>query len=70
MAGAAALCAEGALRGGAGLVHVLTPEPVFPVVAGLIPKLWSTPAQLIPQEPSLPKRQRWPCAWPKTWTWW
>jgi yjeF C-terminal region, hydroxyethylthiazole kinase-related/yjeF N-terminal region len=38
MAGAAALCAEGALRGGAGLVHVLTPEPVFPVVAGLIPE--------------------------------
>lgn len=38
MAGAAALCAEGALRGGAGLVHVLTPEPVFPIVAGLIPE--------------------------------
>lgn len=38
MAGAAALCAEGALRAGAGLVHVLTPEPVFPVVAGLVPE--------------------------------
>lgn len=38
MAGAAALCAEGALRGGAGLVHVLTPEPIFPVVAGLLPE--------------------------------
>ncbi|MCS7240342.1 MAG: NAD(P)H-hydrate dehydratase, partial [Candidatus Bipolaricaulota bacterium] len=38
MAGAAALCAEGALRAGAGLVHVLTPEPVFPIVAGLLPE--------------------------------
>ncbi|MBC7220087.1 NAD(P)H-hydrate dehydratase [Candidatus Bipolaricaulota bacterium] len=37
MAGAAALAAEGALRAGAGLVHVLTPEPVFPIVAGLVP---------------------------------
>ncbi|MCX7750832.1 MAG: NAD(P)H-hydrate dehydratase [Candidatus Bipolaricaulota bacterium] len=38
MAGAAALAAEGALRAGAGLVHVLTPEPVFPIVAGLVPE--------------------------------
>lgn len=38
MAGAAALAAEGALRSGAGLVHVLTPEPVFSIVAGLIPE--------------------------------
>lgn len=38
MAGAAALCAEGILRAGAGLVHVFTPEPVFPVVAGLLPE--------------------------------
>ncbi len=37
MAGAAALAAEGALRAGAGLVHVLTPEPVFPIVASLVP---------------------------------
>lgn len=38
MAGAAALCAEAALRAGAGLVHVFTPEPVFPIVAGLVPE--------------------------------
>ncbi len=38
MAGAAALAAEGALRAGAGLVHVFTPEPVFPIVAGLVPE--------------------------------
>ncbi len=38
MAGAAALCAEGALRAGAGLVHVFVPEPIFPVVAGLVPE--------------------------------
>ncbi len=38
MAGAAALAASGALRAGAGLVHVLTPEPVFPIVAGLVPE--------------------------------
>jgi len=38
MAGAAALCAEGALRAGAGLVHVLCPEPVFPIVAALLPE--------------------------------
>ncbi|MBC7169780.1 NAD(P)H-hydrate dehydratase [Candidatus Bipolaricaulota bacterium] len=38
MAGAAALAAQGALRAGAGLVHVLTPEPVFPIVAGLVPE--------------------------------
>lgn len=38
MAGAVALAAEGALRAGAGLVHVLTPQPVFPIVAGLVPE--------------------------------
>jgi NAD(P)H-hydrate epimerase len=38
MAGAPALAAEGALRAGAGLVHVLCPEPVFPIVAGLVPE--------------------------------
>jgi len=36
MAGAVALAAEGALRAGAGLVHVLCPEPVFGIVAGLV----------------------------------
>ncbi len=38
MAGAVALAAGGALRAGAGLVHVLTPEPVFPIVAGFVPE--------------------------------
>lgn len=38
MAGAPALAAEGALRAGAGLVHVLVPEPVLPVVAALVPE--------------------------------
>jgi NAD(P)H-hydrate epimerase len=38
MAGAPALAAEGALRAGAGLVHVLCPELVFPIVAGLVPE--------------------------------
>ncbi|MFH1610007.1 MAG: NAD(P)H-hydrate dehydratase [Candidatus Bipolaricaulota bacterium] len=38
MAGAVALAAEGALRAGAGLVHVLCPAPVFPIVAGLVPE--------------------------------
>ncbi len=44
MAGAVALAAEAALRAGAGLVHVLTPEPVFPIVAGLIPEALVHPA--------------------------
>lgn len=38
MAGAVAFAAEGALRAGAGLVHVFCPEPVFPIVAGLVPE--------------------------------
>ncbi|QAA76707.1 MAG: NAD(P)H-hydrate epimerase [Candidatus Bipolaricaulis sibiricus] len=38
MAGAAALAAHGALRAGAGLVHVLCPEPVYPIVASLVPE--------------------------------
>src|SRR5438552_8153758 len=33
MSGAAILCGSGALRGGAGLVSVATPEPAQPVVA-------------------------------------
>ncbi|MCL1964883.1 MAG: NAD(P)H-hydrate dehydratase [Firmicutes bacterium] len=37
MAGAAALCAGGALRGGAGLVTVCCPESVLPVVQMLAP---------------------------------
>jgi NAD(P)H-hydrate epimerase len=34
MSGAAILCASAALRGGAGLVRVATPEEVLPIVAG------------------------------------
>src|SRR5437762_12359369 len=33
MSGAAVLCGSAALRGGAGLVTVATPEPVLPLVA-------------------------------------
>ena len=32
MAGAVSLAAEAALRGGAGLVHVVVPEPIYPIV--------------------------------------
>lgn len=38
MAGAVAFAAEGALRAGAGLVHIFTPQPLFPIVAGLVPE--------------------------------
>jgi NAD(P)H-hydrate epimerase len=48
MAGAAALCAEGALRAGAGLVHVYTPEPVFPVVARFLPEALVHPGPAAP----------------------
>lgn len=37
-AGAAALAAGGALRAGAGLVSVLTPAAVAPIVAGIVPE--------------------------------
>ncbi len=37
MVGAAALCAQAALRGGAGLVHVAVPEEVYPIVAAQVP---------------------------------
>ena len=37
-AGAIAMAARAALRSGAGLVSVLTPEPLVPVVAGLVPE--------------------------------
>ncbi len=36
MSGAVGLAAEGALRAGAGLVHVLCPEPVAPVIATVV----------------------------------
>ncbi len=49
MSGAAALCAEAALRAGAGLVHVLTPEPVFPIVAGLVPEALVHPGPAEPE---------------------
>ena len=43
MSGAACLAAAGALRGGAGLVRVLTPESVQPLVASSDPCLMSVP---------------------------
>lgn len=49
MAGAVALCAEGALRAGAGLVHALVPEPIFPVVAGLVPEALVHPGPADPK---------------------
>ncbi len=35
--GAAAMCARGALRGGAGLVEVFVPEEIYPLVAAIVP---------------------------------
>ncbi|MEN3010781.1 MAG: NAD(P)H-hydrate dehydratase, partial [Candidatus Bipolaricaulaceae bacterium] len=49
MAGAVALCAEGALRAGAGLVHALVPEPIFPIVAGLVPEALVHPGPADPE---------------------
>lgn len=43
MSGAAVLCGLGALRGGAGLVRVLTPEDVWPIVAAAEPCLMVCP---------------------------
>jgi NAD(P)H-hydrate epimerase len=43
--GAAVLAAEGALRAGAGLVSVLTPRSVAPVVAGCVPEAMVHPGE-------------------------
>ena len=43
MAGAAALAARGALRGGAGLVTVGAPDSVFGIIAGLVPEAMVMP---------------------------
>lgn len=43
MSGAAVLAGLGALRGGAGLVRVYTPEPVWPIIATAEPCLMVTP---------------------------
>ncbi len=37
LSGAALLCAEGALRGGAGLVNLFVPEPIYAIVATAAP---------------------------------
>ncbi|HVB08530.1 MAG TPA: NAD(P)H-hydrate dehydratase [Candidatus Acidoferrales bacterium] len=42
-AGSAALAAQGALRAGAGLVTVATPEPVLATVAGFAPEIMTEP---------------------------
>jgi NAD(P)H-hydrate epimerase len=44
-AGAAALAGWGALRSGAGLVTVATPEDALPVVASFLPELMTVPLQ-------------------------
>ncbi|MBE3590163.1 MAG: NAD(P)H-hydrate dehydratase [Firmicutes bacterium] len=44
MSGAAALAARAALRAGCGLVEVLVPEPVWPIVAALVPEALVHPA--------------------------
>jgi hydroxyethylthiazole kinase-like uncharacterized protein yjeF len=41
--GAAVLCARGALRAGAGLVTVATPEDVLPIVAAGMPEMMTAP---------------------------
>jgi len=47
-AGAAALSAQGALRTGAGLVTVATPEPVLATVAGFAPEVMTEPLHATP----------------------
>ncbi|HEV2222237.1 MAG TPA: NAD(P)H-hydrate dehydratase [Candidatus Acidoferrales bacterium] len=47
-AGAAALAAMGALRAGAGLVTVVTPEPVLRTVAGFAPEIMTEPLHATP----------------------
>ncbi|HXT86179.1 MAG TPA: NAD(P)H-hydrate dehydratase [Verrucomicrobiae bacterium] len=47
-AGAAALAAQGALRTGAGLVTVATPEPVLATVAGFAPEVMTEPLHATP----------------------
>ncbi|MFO8034158.1 MAG: NAD(P)H-hydrate dehydratase [Candidatus Bipolaricaulota bacterium] len=48
MAGAAGLAASGALRAGAGLVHVLCPEPVYGVLEGAVPEALVHPGGAAP----------------------
>lgn len=43
MSGAAVLCGQGALRGGAGLVYVATPELILPIVAAGEPSFLTLP---------------------------
>ena len=47
-AGAAAMAAQGALRAGAGLVTVATPEPVLATVAGFAPEVMTEPLHATP----------------------
>ena len=47
-AGAAGLAAQGALRTGAGLVTVATPEPVLATVAGFAPEVMTEPLHATP----------------------
>jgi len=45
MAGAVSLAAQAALRGGAGLVHVVVPEPIYPVVEAEVIEALVHPAE-------------------------
>src|SRR5438876_6060175 len=47
MSGAAVLCGSAALRGGAGLVRVATPQEVLPIIAGANPCYMAHP---LPQD--------------------
>ncbi|MDO4551964.1 MAG: NAD(P)H-hydrate dehydratase [Bacillota bacterium] len=49
MAGAAALCAGAALRGGAGLVRVSIDEELFPIVQTVVPEATCVPRRLLPE---------------------
>lgn len=49
MAGAALLCARGALRSGAGLVRLAVPRSVYPLLAGALPEAVFLPLPETPQ---------------------
>ncbi len=57
MAGAAALCAMGCIRGGCGLTTVLCPAPVLPVVQKLVPGATAVPLTGDPEKDAALARQ-------------
>ena len=60
--GAAALCAEGALRAGAGLVYLASVEPVVQMVLSRTPECCACSPTPTPRWPSPP-----PTTWPGRW---